>query len=90
MFMYRYSYSIPRTYTKQNERHIAFILPLEIGDFDTRIKQKRFFDSTGYFSCRTLQMYVFFLTMQRSENIIPSKILFFKRYVRKIFVVFFN
>ena len=43
MFMYRYSYCIPCTYTKQNERHIVFIPLLEIGDFVFRIKQKTLF-----------------------------------------------
>lgn len=40
MFMYRYEENIPRTYTKQNERYIVPILLREIGDFESRIKQK--------------------------------------------------
>ena len=48
-------------------------IPLhEFGDSDSRIKQKTLSYVSGHFSSRILQIYVFFLTMQRScRNIIP-------------------
>lgn len=52
---------------------IASIRLHEIGDFDFRIKQKTLSYVSGHFSSRILQIYVFFLTMQRScRNIIPK------------------
>ena len=54
---------------------IVSILLLEIGDFEIRIKQKTLSYISGHFSGQTLQIYVFFFTMQRSnKNIISSKI----------------
>ena len=48
-------------------------IPLhEFGDSDSRIKQKTLSYVSDHFSSRILQIYVFFLTMQRScRNIIP-------------------
>ena len=52
---------------------IASIRLHEIGDFDFRIKQKTLSYVSGHFSGQILQIYVFFLTMQRScRNIIPK------------------
>ena len=54
---------------------IVSILLLEIGDFEIRIKQKTLSYMSSHFSSRTLQIYVFFFTMQRSnKNIISSKV----------------
>lgn len=54
---------------------IVSILLLEIGDFEIRIKQKTLSYISGHFSGQTLQIYVFFFTMQRSnKNIISSKV----------------
>ena len=51
----------------------------EIGDFDFRIKQKTLSYISGHFSNRILQIYVFFLTMQRSCRNIISIILYGKK-----------
>ena len=70
MFMYRYEEYIPSTYTKQNERHIVFIPLLEIGDFESRIKQK----TLSYLYRRFLPpggtKIRFSFTMQRSMRIL--------------------
>lgn len=42
-YIYKYAYTYFGIYTKQNERHIVPILPLEIGDFDTKDKAKNAF-----------------------------------------------
>ena len=43
--------AVSSTYTKQNERHIVSIPSREIGDFESRIKQKTL---SFYFSDRSL------------------------------------
>ena len=54
---------------------IVSILLLKFADFDVSDKAKNAFQASGYSSDRTLQIYVFFLTMQRSKkNIISSKV----------------
>ena len=54
MFMYRYDKAYQVHIQIQNERYIVSILPREIGDFDFRIKQKRFLKA-GDFSRQLLQ-----------------------------------
>lgn len=65
MYMQKGTAQAVQTYTNRMSVDIVSIPLLEIGDFYFRIKQKRFLTS-DHFSSRTMQIYVLFLTMQRS------------------------